>query len=70
MKNKGVRANKTVTLEGEKYAVVSGENMANVHAGNMVFNSKAEADEYLKETVKNDPSQKGKIQLTPAFQMV
>jgi len=70
MKNKGVRASKTVTLESEKYAVVSGENMANIHAENMVFNSKAEADEYLKETVKNDPSQKGKIQLTPAFQMV
>lgn len=70
MKNKGIKANKTVTLEREKYAVVSGENMANIHAENMVFNSKAEADEYLKETVKNDPSQKGKIQLTPAFQMV
>ena len=70
MKDRGAKADKTVTLENEKYAVVSGVNMTNIHAGNVVFNSKAEADEYLKETIKNDPSQKDKLLLTPAFQMV
>ncbi|HSO87028.1 MAG TPA: hypothetical protein VLQ91_10780, partial [Draconibacterium sp.] len=63
------RADKTVSIVDEKYAVVSGSDLKNIAAGNKVFNSKAEADEYLKETVKNDPAKKGKILLSPAFQM-
>ena len=68
LKNAKVRADKTVSLGDEKYAVVSGSDLKNI-AGNKLFNSKAEADEYLKETVKNDPSKKGKLLLSPAFQM-
>lgn len=70
LKNAKVRANKTVSIGGEKYAVVSGADLKNIAAGNKVFNSKADADEYIKETVKNDPSKKGKILISPAFQMV
>ncbi len=68
LKNAKVRADKTVSLADERYAVVSGSDLKNI-AGNTFFRSKAEADEFLKETVKNDPSKKGKLLLSPAFQM-
>ncbi|MCA1744973.1 MAG: hypothetical protein LC643_04570, partial [Bacteroidales bacterium] len=69
LKNAKVRAGKTVSFGEEKYAVVSGSDLKNMAEGNKVFKSKAEADEYLKQTVKNDPSKKGKILLSPVFQM-
>jgi hypothetical protein len=43
--------------------------MTNIHSGGMVFSTKTEADEYMKTVLKADPAQKGKIQLSPAFQM-
>ncbi len=69
IKNNKVKANRTVSLDDEKFAVVSSVDLTNVHGGNKLFNSKAEADEYLKELVKTDSSKKGKVQLSPAFQM-
>ena len=70
IKNNKVKADKTVTLSDEQYAVVSSATLANAHTDNVVFSSRAEADEYLKQTIKADPSRKGKIQISPAFQMV
>jgi hypothetical protein len=70
IKNSKVKADRTVTLADEQFAVVSAATLTNAHAGNVVFGSRAEADEYLKETIKSDPSKKGKIQISPAFQMV
>jgi hypothetical protein len=70
IKDNKVKANKTVALDNEKYAVVSSVDLRNVHGENEVFNSKAEADDYLKEMLKINPSKKGKIQLSPVFQMV
>src|SRR5688572_7084777 len=70
IKNSKVKADRTVTLADEQFVVVSAATLTNAHAGNVVFGSRAEADEYLKETIKSDPSKKGKIQISPAFQMV
>ena len=70
LKNNQVKANKTISLAEEQYAVVSSADLSNVHAENKVFNSKSEADEYLRECLKTDPAQQGKIQLSPAFQLV
>jgi hypothetical protein len=64
------RAGKTVSVADEQYAVVSSKDLSNAHAENAVFNSKAEADEYLKSELEADPSKKGKIQLSPAYEMV
>ena len=70
IKNSKVKADKTVTLADDQYAVVSSATLANAHDDNIVFGSRAEADEYLRETIKSNPSKKGKIQISPAFQMV
>jgi hypothetical protein len=68
LKNSTVKANKTVSVTGEQYAVVSKNDLTNVNGG-QVFSSKSEADEYLKQILSEDPSKKGKVQLSPAFQM-
>jgi hypothetical protein len=60
---------KFVSLADEKFAVAHVDTMANAVAGNLVFDSKSEADEYLRTAVASDPSKKGKLQLTPAFQL-
>ena len=70
IKNNRTKANKTMSLATEQYAVVSSSDLSNVHVDNHLFNSKAEADEFLKEMVKADPRKKGKIQLSPAYQLV
>lgn len=70
LKNNKTRASRTATLDDEKYAVVSSADLKNVHEGKKLFNSKSEADEYLRERTKEDPRNKGKIQISPAFQMV
>ena len=64
------KADKTVTLVDEQYAVVSTSDLTNAHSENLLFDSKAQADEYLRQACKADPSKKGKIQLSPAYQMV
>ncbi len=69
IKNGKMRGEKTVALDDEKYAVVSSIDLSNVHDENLLFNSKADADEYLKDLIKIDPSKKSKVQLSPAFQM-
>lgn len=69
IKNNKVRANKTATLTDEKYVVVSSADLKNIHEEERLFDSKADADEYLRETLRQDPTRKGKIQLSPAFQM-
>ncbi len=63
------KASKVVSLAGEQYAVVSNVDLSNIHGENQVFNSKSEADEFLKATVAANPKMKGKVQLSPAFQM-
>lgn len=68
LKNAKVRADKTVSISEEKYTVVSALNLKNI-AGTKVFNSKTEADEFLKDTIKKDPSKQGKLLLSPAFQL-
>ncbi|MGI9551920.1 MAG: DUF6603 domain-containing protein, partial [Aurantibacter sp.] len=70
IKSNAVKADKIATVSEEKFAVVSTADLTNAHGENLVFDSKAAADEYLNETIKADPSQKGKVQLSPAFQMV
>lgn len=68
LKNQTVKANKTVEVLNEPYVVVSNSDLSNVHSEGMVFSSKSDADEYLKQLVDTDPSKKGKVQLSPAFQ--
>lgn len=68
-KNNVVKASTTAFVSQESYAVVSKNNLSNIDNGGAVFNSKSEADEYMKKVLETDPSQKGKIQLSPAFQM-
>jgi len=70
LKDNKTKADKIVQLGDEQFAVVSTKDLTNIHSENLLFDSKAEADEYLRETIKADPSKKGKIQLTPAYQMV
>lgn len=60
---------KFVSLAEEQFAVAYVGTMQNVHASSLVFDSKSAADEYLREVVAADPSKKGKVQLTPAFQL-
>ena len=69
IKNNMVKASATATVLQEPYVVVSKNDMTNIHSGGMVFNSKTEADEYMKTVLKTDPAQKGKIQLSPVFQV-
>ncbi len=64
------RTDKFVQFESESYAVVNASDMTNfAGADGPVFASKSAADEYLRSVLKDDPSQSGKIQLTPSFQM-
>jgi hypothetical protein len=65
-----VKASATAEVLQEQYAVVSSRDLTNVNIDNVVFNSKSEADEFLKALLASDPSKKGKVQLSPAFQMV
>lgn len=68
MKEDMVQIDKKVNfLADEQYAVVSSKTMKNAHASSLVFNTKSEADEYLRDTIAADPSREGKIQLSPAF---
>lgn len=60
---------KRVTLAEEAYAVAWVNDMTNAHTDSLVFSSKSEADEYLRTEVSSDPSKRGKIQITPAFQL-
>lgn len=69
-KTNAARADKFVSMAEETYAVAFVNSMQNAHATNAVFNSKSEADEYLRETIAQNPSKKGKLQITPAFQLV
>jgi hypothetical protein len=69
VKNNVVKASTTAAVAQEPYVVVSKNNLTNVHSEGKVFGSKSEADEYMKSVIKTNPSQKGKIQLSPTFQM-
>ena len=69
VKNNTVKASATAFVSQEPYVVVSKNNMTNIDSEGMVFASRSEADEYMKTVLKTDPAKKGKIQLSPAFQM-
>jgi hypothetical protein len=62
-------SDKFVELGEEKFAVADLGTMKNAHGDGLVFDSKSEADEFLRSVVASDPSKKGKLQLTPAFQL-
>lgn len=69
LKNNAVKATATAVVQQEPYVVVFNNNLTNVHSGGAVFSSKSEADEYLRQLLAVDPAKKGKVQLSPAFQM-
>lgn len=69
IRQNSIKASATATVFQEKYAVVSSKTLANADSGGAVFNSKSEADEHIRKMIINDPSKRGKIQLSPAYQM-
>jgi hypothetical protein len=60
---------KFVSVSDEQFVVTSVKTMQNVHESAMVFDSRSAADEYFRQTIAADPKKKGKIQISPAFQM-
>lgn len=68
-KTNAERSDKFVTMNDEQFAVAHVSSMQNAVGPEVVFNSRSEADEYLREMVKNNPAHKGKLQITPAFQL-
>ena len=68
LKNITASAEKTVSVTDERYTVVTKSDLSNADGG-IVFNSKSEADEHLRELIAQNPSKKGRLQLSPAFQM-
>jgi hypothetical protein len=68
-KNAMQYADKRVTLADERFAVANVKTMANAHPDSLVFDTKAEADEYIRTAVAADSKLRGKLQLTPEFQL-
>jgi hypothetical protein len=71
LKAKDIVVKNKVTINDELYTIVSNEDLSRYTVGGNAFkfSSKAEADDQLKQIIKNQPNLKGTLQLIPDYEL-